>query len=84
MAPEAVTILVVSGFVLIVFGLVPGLFWGLVEGLAEGIQNFRDGISSGLPVPPPCPRESNRPRPTWLAGLGALVIVLTVLTYLSR
>jgi hypothetical protein len=57
---------VLAGAVLIVFGVVPGLF-------------CRRPSSRFHPV---CPESF--PRPRWLAGLGAALIVATVLAYLPR
>lgn len=89
MTPHEVTTGLVCGSVLIIVGLVPSLFWRRLAGdLAIGIQNFRDSISSGWPSSDwprrsPVPTDTERKSPVWLAGLGALVITLTLLSYLS-
>jgi hypothetical protein len=80
MKPREVMICVLSGCVLVVFGLVPGLF----QRLEEGIRNFHDQVSSGFAVSPPRYTEYDKlRRPIWLAGLGALLIVVGVLAYVS-
>jgi len=83
MALEAVIIGVACGSVLIVAGLVPGLFWGLVDGLATGLQNFKSSISSEWPQRPMIRTGTDKPDPVWLVAVGALVITLTLLQYLS-
>jgi hypothetical protein len=81
MKPHELMIGVLTGCVLVVFGLVPGLSYGLTE----GVRNFLDLVSSGLPVSPPRHTEYDKlERPIWLAGLGAVLIVLSVLAYLSN
>ena len=69
---------VLSGCVLIVFGLVPGLF----QGLTEGVRNLLNSVSSPLPTKPR--RDKSYDRPISLAGIGATLIVLSVLAYLSN
>ena len=75
----------VCGCALIVFGLMPGLFQELFQALEEGIGNFRDSLSSSFATPP---RQDLQMGPIrqriWLAGLGAALIVTTVLAYLSN
>jgi hypothetical protein len=85
MTPIALVTPLVCGSILIAFGVVPGLFWGLVDGFVVELQNFRDSLRSGFPIQPPVQAESrqDRPQPIWLAGLGALVTTLTLLSYLS-
>lgn len=70
---------VLSGSVLVVFGLVPGLF----EGLSEGVRNFNDSVSFGSPMRPRRYTEHYHRRHVWLAGLGAALIALSVLAYFS-
>lgn len=65
---------VTAGAGLMVLGLLPGLFKDLVQ----GIQNFDDTLSS-----PWLSTEVEVQQPTWLAGVGAILIVTTVLAYLS-
>lgn len=85
MKPHDVVIGVIAGCVLIVFGLVPGLFHGLVQGLTEGIRNFHDSVFFQLPMSSTRHTEYDKlPRPIWLAGLGAALIVLSVLAYVSN
>ena len=81
MKPHEVMIGVLTGCVLIVVGLVPGLF----RGLTEGVRNIVDSVSSGLPISRPLSAEYEELQaPRWLAGLGAALIVLSVLAYLSN
>jgi hypothetical protein len=79
MTPHELVTGVLAGCVLIVFGLVPGLFQGLVE----GVQNFRDSLSSIFPIAPQYRSGyENLQPPRWMAGVGAALTVLTVLGYL--
>jgi hypothetical protein len=68
---------VLTGTVLIMFGLVRGLFQELVEG-AHKILNL---VSSGLAVSTGADKHMRQP--AWLAILGALWIALSVVAYLS-
>jgi hypothetical protein len=68
---------VVSGSILIVFGVVPGLF----QELREFVRNFCDSLSSPFPIP--SRRHDQTRQPTWLAGLGLALIAATVAAYLS-
>ena len=79
MQPKDLVVGVLAGCVLIVFGLVPGLFQALIA----GIQRFRDSLFSLFPMRALDAAPSDRSRPVWLAGLGAMLIVVTVLAYLS-
>jgi len=81
MTPHEVMTCFLTGCLLVAFGVIPGLYQGLVDGLAEGIQRFRDQISPGFPTPM---EHTPIQKPTWLAGLGALLMVLSVLGYLSN
>jgi hypothetical protein len=76
--PHEVMMGVLAGCALIVFGLVPGL----LEGLAEGIRNFGESLSSSFSGPSHSHQEFRRP--TWLAGVGAALIALTLAAYLSN
>jgi hypothetical protein len=80
MKPADLMVGVLTGGLLIVFGLVPGLFYGLVE----GIRNFNNSLSSSYWAR--APQESgsaNRQGPFWLAGLGGGLILLTLAGYLT-
>ncbi len=67
---------VLTRCVLIALGLMRGLF----QGLTDGIRNFRDALSSQVPLSPPRHTEYDiLQRPLWLAGLGVGLIVLSVL-----
>ena len=66
---------VVWGALLIAIGLIPRLFQGLVE----GVHNYVSLSSSEF-------RGRSQPvdtvdQPTWLAGLGAVIVALTVVAY---
>ncbi len=81
MNPHEVIVGVLTGSVLIVFGLVPGIF----QGLTDGTQNYLDLFSSRLLMRPPRHAGYNRvERPIWLAGLGVALIVLILLAYMSE
>lgn len=69
------------GVILCLLGLAPGAFQRLVNRLDEGMQNFRSQWSSVYPVSRRTAEYEGQP--TWLAVLGAALIVLTVLAYLS-
>jgi len=81
MTPHEVMICLLTGCLLVALGLIPGLYQGLVESVVEGVHRFRDQISSGLPS---SIEYAPIQKPTWLAGLGALLVVLSVLEYLSN
>ena len=81
MKPDDVAVGVVTGFALIAVGLVPGLFHGLME----GVRNFSNSTFSPFAVgPAPGTGYENVHGPLWLAGLGAALIVLSVLAYFWR
>ncbi|HCC59060.1 MAG TPA: hypothetical protein DEQ47_17725 [Solibacterales bacterium] len=62
------------GCALILFGLVPDLFNRFVEGV-RSLQQFAD---------PPRTSHTPLPQPTWLAGVGALLITAALLAYFSK
>jgi hypothetical protein len=66
-------IAVLTGAVLIVFGLVPGL--------SQGVHNLGRLLSSQFPSPYDPDEQSDQP--IWLAGVGAALIAAAVLAYLS-
>jgi hypothetical protein len=70
---------VLSGSILIVFGLVPGL----LQGLTQGVRNFSDILLSSRFPPPSYPRTEVQP-PGWLAPAGITLVAATVLAYLSN
>ena len=81
MGPQEVSVGICTGFLLIALGVTPGLFWGLTD----GIRNYLELISSGSPAGPPRHHEVDaRTTPTFLAGLGATLMVVTVLIYFSN
>jgi hypothetical protein len=73
--PHQVVIGLSAGFVLILLGLVPGLFQGLVE----GVRNFSDALCSRFPSPSCSYARIYQPR--WLGLLGAALIAATLLAY---
>jgi len=66
------------GSVLLVFGLVPGLF----QGLTEAVRNYGDRLSGRFPSPSRGPAQFDQPR--WLAAIGAALIAVTLLAYVSN
>jgi hypothetical protein len=73
------------GSILLAFGLVPGLFDGVAAGVMQAMRNFRESLSSNWPAAPTRRAEYERlHRPFWLAGVGALLMAITVLDYLSK
>ena len=76
---------VAVGSVLFAFGVVPGLFDWMAAGVKQAMREFRDSLSFNGPVAPRDREEYDRlHRPLWLAGVGALLIAITVLDYLSN
>jgi len=67
---------VFSGIALIFVGLVPGLFQALVNGAFNITSLFSD-------FPYQSSSEDEIRQPLWLGGVGATLVVLTVLSYLS-
>ena len=66
---------VVCGAFLIVIGLIPGLFQGLVEGIQNSISLWSSEFRGrSQPV-------DTVDQPTWLAGVGAVMVALTVVVY---
>jgi hypothetical protein len=81
MKPSTVLAGVLSGCVLIALGLIPGL----LQDLANGVRNFRDSFSSSFQVTLPYQGDcKTSARPIWLAGLGSLLIVVSLLAYFSN
>ena len=67
---------------LIVLGLIPGLFQRLEEGLRSFFESFRSPYSHFEMT-----RNTSHdklPRPIWLALLGMAVILLSLLSYISN
>jgi hypothetical protein len=69
---------VTAGLILIGFGAVPGLFESFVNRVRNSINLF----SSQFPVSSQLDVEV--PQPVWLAGLGAVLIALTVAGFFTR
>jgi uncharacterized protein YjeT (DUF2065 family) len=72
------------GCVLVALGLIPGLFDRLTRGTIEGVRSFRDSLLYGSPVIPRPIKDETLHRPVWLAGMGALLITITILAWLSK
>ncbi len=72
----------VTGAILILLGVWPGLFERLVNGVADGIDSFGGlwllGYARGSRPHAPVPQ------PRWLAPAGAALIALTLLACLPR
>jgi hypothetical protein len=77
LTPGEVITGLVSGCVLIAFGLLPGLF----ERLSEGVRNFSNHLTSPFSHHPR-PHQPIHP-PIGLAVLGFAMILLTVLGYFA-
>jgi len=78
LTPGEVITGLISGSVLIVFGLVPGPF----DRLSEGVRNFSNSLTSPFHPPHPRRHEPIHP-PMGLALLGGAMILLTLLGYLA-
>jgi hypothetical protein len=84
MQPRDVETGVLIGCVLIALGLTPGLFQRLTDGVLHDIQNFRNSVSSLVPITLPRQPEYEKPhRSLWLAGIGLGLILLSLFGYLS-
>jgi hypothetical protein len=70
-----------TGCLLMIFGLVPSLFHKLIE----GVQNFRDSVMSGMSM-----RHTRRiereqiQKPVWMVLLGVVFVVMSLLNYFSK
>jgi hypothetical protein len=75
---------VLMGSVLVVFGLVPGLFQRFAEGVRNALTSLQDGNlpSARFQVHPVWQAQSGQPR--WLAIIGAALIAGTLLSYFSN
>ena len=75
----------IMGCVLIALGLTPGLFRGLTNGIARGLLNFRNSLSSPVPITPPrhAPDEKAH-RSIWIAAIGLGLILLSLFGYLTQ
>ena len=85
MQPRDVETGVIIGCALIALGLTPGLFQRLTDGVLHGIQNFRNSVSSLVPITLPRQPEYEKPhRSPWVAGIGVGLIVLSLFGYLTK
>ncbi len=80
---EGVAVSLVFGVVMIVVGLMPGLWRELVDGFANGIANFSDALR-GVPQYERGAAPSSRKREPLLAMLGAALVLLGILAFLSK
>jgi hypothetical protein len=75
---------IVIGSVLIVLGLIPGLF----QRLKQGTRNFSESFWSPSPFSPVGlsykTDHEKHSRPTWLALLGLAMILLSLFSYFSN
>jgi hypothetical protein len=85
MRPHDLETGVLIGCVLIALGLTPGLFQGLTDVVARELFNFRNSISSPVPITPPRHAQDEKPhRSLWLAGIGLGLILLSLFGYLTK
>ncbi len=85
MQPRDVETGVLIGCVLIALGLTPGLFQGLTDVVARELFNFRNSISSPVPITPPRHAQDEKPRRSpWLAAVGLGLILLSLFGYLTK
>ncbi len=85
MQPSDVVTAVVIGCALIALGLTPGLFQGLTDGVLRALLNFRNTLSSPIPIGLPRQPEYKKPhRSPWLAGIGLGLILLSLFGYLTK
>jgi hypothetical protein len=85
MQPHDVEMGVLIGCALIALGLTPGLFQRLTDGIARELQNFRNLVSSLVPITLPRPAQYEKPhRSPWVAGIGLGLILLSLFGYLTK
>jgi hypothetical protein len=81
MKPHELVVGLLTGCLLIIFGLVPSLFHNLIA----GVQNFRDSVMSGMPMRDTRRIESEQiRRPVWMVLLGVAFVVMSLLNYFSK
>jgi hypothetical protein len=79
MQPRDLTTALMIGAVLVALGFVPGV----LQRVQDGIQNFRDSLYSPFPVRFAQQTDyENLPRPFWLAGLGLVVVLVSLIAYI--
>jgi hypothetical protein len=79
-----VAIGVFMGTMLIVFGLVPGLFQGFAEGVRRALESFQNGNLLAVRFHVQPSRHVAVSQPRWLAAIGAALIAGTLFAYLSN
>ena len=73
------------GCALIALGLTPGLFQGLTDGLTRALLNFRNSLSSPVPITPPRHAQDEKAhRSLWIAAIGLGLILLSLFGYLTQ
>jgi hypothetical protein len=71
---------IVIGAVLIVVGLVPGLF----DRVEDGVQSVSGLFYSRFPIRVPHQTDYQRlPRPLWLSALGLALILFSLVAYVA-
>jgi hypothetical protein len=73
---------VVIGTMLLVFGLVPGLFQGFADGVRRALESFQNGNLLAVRFHSHPSRDVEASQPRWLAGIGAALIAGTLIGYL--
>jgi len=76
----------VTGSVLLLLAVVPGLWASLLHDVEHGVRNIRDFLFFSEPVRVQQDRDTDdRPGqpPLWLAAAGVLLIVLSFAAYLE-
>ena len=72
-----IVIPILAGATLIALGLIPGLF----QRLTDNVRDACDRVVYGIPRSSPL--DDRYRQPTWLAGLGTLLIVVGMLVCAS-
>jgi hypothetical protein len=77
----------VTGSVLLVLALAPGLWASLLHDVEHGVRNIRESLFFSDPVRVHQDRDTDERRdgraPMWMAAIGVLLIVLSFSAYLE-